>query len=532
MIFRSVHPDVVIPDISVTAHVLRRAEELGDRPALIDGVTGAEVSYARLLGNIRRVAGSLRARGLAKGDVLAIYSPNTLGYPAAFHGTALAGGTVTTANPLYTPEELAAQLRDSHARFIVTTGAFLDKARAAADDAGGIDEIFTFDGADGSTPFDALLEGPELDTDPGIDPSRDLVALPYSSGTTGGCKGVMLTHRNLVANMVQLDGMSMSRPLSEDDRLIAVLPFYHIYGLLVIMNWALSRGAGLVVLSRFDLQEFLGALQDRRVTYAHLVPPILVALAKHPLVDEYDLSALDGIMSGAAPLGADLAKAVEDRLGCTVVQGYGLTETSPVTHHAPNRERGLCPIASIGPSLPNTEVQIVDVGSGEPLGPGERGEVWIRGPQVMKGYLGRPDATAATIDAEGWLHTGDVGYADEGGFFYIVDRVKELIKFKGMQVAPAELEALLLTHPQIKDCAVIRSPDDEAGEVPKAFVVTDHALTADDVMGFVARQVAPHKKVRRVEFVDAIPKSPSGKILRRLLIEREEAARTAGQAGA
>ena len=547
MIFRSPYPDVTIPDSSVTAFALKRAEELADKPAFIDPTTGGTLSFGELAGGIRRVAGGLAARGFGKGDVAAIYSPNTLTYPIAFHGVAHAGGVVTTVNPLYTPGELAGQLRDAHARFLITAGPFLDNAREAAEEAGGIEEIFTFDGepgapkapggepgtpgVPGATPFSALMEAEELEEGPELDPATDLVALPYSSGTTGVSKGVMLTHRNLVANMVQLDGFeSRCRLLTEEDTLIAVLPFFHIYGLLVIMNWALSRGTSIVVLPRFDLEQFLGAIQEYRITYAHLVPPILVALAKHPLVDEYDLSSLTGITSGAAPLGEELAFAVEERVGCVVAQGYGLTETSPVTHQAPNQRRGQTPHASIGPSVPNTEVQIVDVGTGEALGPGERGEVWIRGPQVMLGYLGNPQATAETIDDEGWLHTGDIGYVDENGYCHIVDRVKELIKFKAFQVAPAELEAVLLTHPQIQDVAVVRSPDEEAGEVPKAFVVDDAILTAEDVMSFVAERVSPHKKIRRVEFIDQIPKSPAGKILRRILIERE-AEREAGGAG-
>ncbi|HSH74927.1 MAG TPA: AMP-binding protein, partial [Longimicrobiales bacterium] len=308
---------------------------------------------------------------------------------------------------------------------------------------------------------------------------------------------------------------------TERDTITAVLPFFHIYGLGVIMNYALSRGATLVVIQRFDFGRFLAAIQEHRVTFAHLVPPILLALAKHPLVEEYDLSSLNGIMSGAAPLGGDLAHAVEERIGCVVAQGYGLTETSPVTHTAPNQRRGQTPYDSIGPSLPNTEVQIVDTESGRAVGPGERGELWIRGPQVMAGYLEQPEATAATIDEGGWLHTGDVGYVDEHGNCRIVDRVKELIKYKGFQVAPAELEAVLLTHESIADAAVVRSPDREAGEVPKAFVVSDGTLSEEDVVSFVAERVSPQKRVRRVEFVDAIPKSPSGKILRRVLIDRE-----------
>ena len=525
MIFKSPYPDVEIPDVPVTSHALRHETDFGDKTALIDAPTGTTLTFAELASLIRRAAGGLAARGFGKGDVLAIYSPNTLHYPVAFHGVAHVGGINTTVNPMYTPEELEKQLRDSGARYILTLGPFLDSAREAAEMAGGVDEIFTFDGTEESTPFAELLEADELTKGPPIDPSEDLVALPYSSGTTGISKGVMLTHRNLVANMCQIGGTSShAREITEADTLVAVLPFYHIYGMGVIMNYALAKGASIVILPRFDLEAFLAALQDYGVTFAHVVPPILLALAKHPLVDQYDLSKIDVINSGAAPLGEKLARAVEDRIGCLVCQGYGLTETSPVTHSPRNKFKGGYPHASIGPALPNTEMKIVDTGSGEELGRGKRGELWIRGPQVMKGYLGQPEATGATIDEDGFLHTGDVAYIDEDDNCYIVDRVKELIKYKGYQVPPAELEALLLTNPHIKDAAVVRSPDEEAGEVPKAFVVSDGSLTAEEIMAFVAEHVAPQKKVRRVEFVDQIPKSPSGKILRRVLIEREIAA--------
>ncbi|MDH3205807.1 MAG: 4-coumarate--CoA ligase family protein [Gemmatimonadota bacterium] len=529
MIFKSPYPAVDIPDVPVTSYALRREKEFGDKTALIDAPTGETLTFSELASLIRKTAGGLAARGFGKGDVLAIYSPNTLHYPVAFHGAAHAGGVITTVNPMYTTEELAKQLRDSGARFLLTSGPFLENAREAAEEVGGVDEIFTFDGAEGSTPFSELLEADELEKGPDIDPATDLVALPYSSGTTGISKGVMLTHRNLVANMCQITGTaSRSWEIDADSTLIAVLPFFHIYGMGVIMNYALSKGANIVIMPRFDLEAFLDAIQRYKVTYAHVVPPILLALAKHPVVDQYDLSSLDVINSGAAPLGEDLARAAEERIGCIVSQGYGLTETSPVTHHARNKKKGGFPQASIGPALPNTEVMIVDTATGVALGVGERGELHIRGPQVMAGYLGQPEATAATIDADGWLHTGDVAYVDEDGNFFIVDRVKELIKYKGYQVAPAELEALLLTNPHIKDAAVIRSPDEEAGEVPKALVVSDGSLSAEDVIDFVAEHVAPHKKIRRVEFVDEVPKSPSGKILRRVLIDRELAAMEQG----
>jgi acyl-CoA synthetase (AMP-forming)/AMP-acid ligase II len=271
---------------------------------------------------------------------------------------------------------------------------------------------------------------------------------------------------------------------------------------------------------RFDLEEFLTLLQDHKVTRAYLVPPIILALAKHPIVDKYDLSGLEVIMSGAAPLGGDLAAAASDRLGSVVMQGYGLTETSPVTHMIPD-EPGRDRPGSIGFLIPNTEGRFIDVGSGDDIGPGERGELLIRGPQVMKGYLNNDEATRHTIDDEDWLHTGDIGYVDEDDYFFLVDRLKELIKYKGFQVPPAELEALLLTHPAIADAAVIPIPDEEAGEIPKAYVKLSEEVSEEEIMSFVAEHVAPHKKIRMVEITEEIPKSASGKILRRVLVDQE-----------
>jgi acyl-CoA synthetase (AMP-forming)/AMP-acid ligase II len=258
------------------------------------------------------------------------------------------------------------------------------------------------------------------------------------------------------------------------------------------------------------------------VTLAHLVPPIVLGLSKNPIVDNYKVPTLKTIFSGAAPLGEELTRACMDRLGCSIRQGYGLTETSPVTHSSP-APPGVVKFGSVGVAAPNTECKIIDLETGEPLGPGERGEICVRGPQVMKGYLNKPNATAQTIDADKWLHTGDIGYADEDGHFFIVDRAKELIKYKGFQVPPAELEAVLLTHPSIADAAVIPYPDDEAGEVPKGIIVLKEETEPQAILDFVAERVAPHKRIRYLEFVDQIPKSPSGKILRRVLVEMEKA---------
>jgi acyl-CoA synthetase (AMP-forming)/AMP-acid ligase II len=525
MLFKSPYPDVDIPDFDLTNYFLSRIKTFGNKTAVINGITHQAYTFDQLAAAIKKTAFGLYRRGMKKGDVFAIYSPNCPEYIIAFHAISLAGGTVTTINPLYTPEEIHHQLTDSGARFIVTISQFLENAQSAVLDTS-VKEIFTFDNAKDSTPFSDLQreEGdlPAID----IHPAEDLLALPYSSGTTGFPKGVMLTHRNIIANIVQCEGISHYHLVSVEDRVIGVLPFFHIYGMVVVMNMTLVAGATIVTMPRFDLVQFLELIQKYRITRTNLVPPILVALAKHPLVDQYDLSSIVEFFSGAAPLSQELAAEVSRRLhGCSVVQGYGLTETSPVTHVYNRSMSKVEKLGSVGPAVPNTENMVVDIDSGEPLGVNKKGEIWTRGPQVMKGYLNNPKSTKITIDENGWLHTGDIGYVDEDGNFFIVDRLKELIKYKGYQVAPAELEALLLTHPFVADVAVIPVADEEAGEIPKAFVVKKPGvdITGEELMAWVSQHVSPQKKVRKVEFIDVIPKSLSGKILRRVLVDKERA---------
>ncbi len=518
MIFKSPYPDIEIPEIAFTDFIFQYAEAHADKPALIDGPTGRTLTYQQLAGAIRRVAASLHQRGFKKGDVFAILSPNIPEYAVAFHAPAVLGGIITTINPLYTADEIAVQLNDCQAKYLVTIPQFVEKAQVAQGKSS-IEEIFVFGEAEGTTPFASLLQSDGQIPSIEINPKEDLIVLPYSSGTTGLPKGVMLTHHNLTANVLQT---LVNADFQEDDVMIGILPFFHIYGMIVVMNIFLYLKGTVVTMPQFDLEGFLKIMQDYRITRAALVPPIILALAKHPMVDQFDLSSLRQIFSGAAPLSAELQQAVAQRLGCMAVQGYGLTETSPVTHATPN-DPARVKAGSVGPSVPNTEVRIVDVSTREDLGPHQEGEIWIRGPQVMKGYLNNPSSTRNMLDEDGWLHTGDLGYADEDGYLYIVDRLKELIKYKGMQVAPAELEGVLLTHEAIADAAVIGVKDEEAGELPKAFVVLkpNREISAEDVMAFVAERVAPHKKIRRVEFVPQIPKSASGKILRRVLMDKE-----------
>ena len=517
-VFTSPLPSVQIPDQTITDYVLRHAASLPDKPALIDGPSGRTLTFGQLATGVASVAGGLVAREFAKGDALGVLAPNIPEYALAFHGAAMAGGIVTTINPTYTAQEIQHQLLDSSARYLVTIPMFLEIAQAAIEGTS-VEEIFVFGEAEGATPFSALMDAPLAEHVP-CNPD-DVVVLPYSSGTTGLSKGVMLTHRNLVANLVQTEGMLQ---IASDDIGIAVLPFFHIYGMQVLMNGAVAQGTTLVTMPRFDLEQFLQICQDNHVTRYYLVPPIVLALAKHPLVDQYDLSDARQVFSGAAPLGAEIADEAGRRIGCEVVQGYGLTETSPITHATmPGDVRP----GSIGVLTANMGCRIVDPVSGEDLGIDKDGELWVRGPNVMKGYLNNDEATAITIDQDGYLHTGDIGHVDEHGHYYIVDRLKELIKYKGFQVAPAELEALLLTHEAVADVAVIPVPDEEAGEIPKAFVVLKPEAEAskEDLQEFVANQVATYKQVRELDFVETIPKSASGKILRRILKDAERAKR-------
>jgi acyl-CoA synthetase (AMP-forming)/AMP-acid ligase II len=518
--FKNPYPDVEIPNLSVYDLLFGSIAEADlDRPALIDGGSGAITTYRALIGQVDAVAGALIARGLGAGEVAAVHAPNVPAFAAVLHGILRAGGTATTVNALYTAEDIAKQLEDSNARFLFTVSPQLPQAWEAARRVGiAAERVIVLDGAEGhSSLLDLLTQGapaPRVS----FDPATHLAVLPYSSGTTGRPKGVMLTHRNLVANVCQIQPVMGIR---SDDRLLAVLPFFHIYGLTVLLNAALYERASLVTMPKFDLVEFLRTVAQQKCTYIFVAPPVAVALAKHPSIDQYDLSSVHTIFSGAAPLDEELGEALAARLNCRVRQGYGMSELSPVSHAIAFEDDDVR-LGSVGRPVPNTENQIVDPDTGREIdipaaGVSTPGELWVRGPNVMAGYLGNEAATAEILDADGFLHTGDIAVVDAEGVVYIVDRLKELIKYKGYQVPPAELEALLLTHPQIADAAVIGVLDAEGEEIPKAFVVRQAEAVIDEgeVIAFVADRVAPHKKVRRVEFIDVVPKSPSGKILRK-----------------
>jgi acyl-CoA synthetase (AMP-forming)/AMP-acid ligase II len=499
-----------IPDVTLTHEVLATAERHPDAPALIDGLTGATTTYAALAAAIRTAAARLVAAGVRPGSVVGLAAPNGPVWPVALHGALAAGATVAPLNPACTVDELAGLLGAAGALAVLADPALDDRVVKAAALAR-LRGLNADTGAGPVIPLDELTAPP--DDPPGPLPAPvapDAVAvLPFSSGTTGLPKGVRLTHRNLVANLEQHRELQRLGP---GEVLCAVIPFFHSYGLTLVLHAALASGAAVVTLPRFELGAYLDAIRTHGVTRLHVAPPVLRALVDAP--GEPRLSTVRVAVCGAAPLDPALAARVTARYGFPVVQGYGLTEAAPGTHFTPDDRWDSVPAGSVGWLVPGTEGRIVPLG--DPDG-GPAGELWVRGPQVMAGYLDDPGATAATLDAEGWLRTGDVVTVDDDGVFRVVDRVKELIKYNGYQVPPAELEALIGGHPSVSDVAVVGVADAVAGELPKAFVVADDDLDPDELMAWVAARVAPYKKIRLVERVDAIPRSASGKILRRAL---------------
>ena len=529
MILRSPYPDVEVPAVGLPEFLFGRLDPADvDRPAVLDAATGQGYTFGQLTDAVHRVAGALADRGIGVGAVAGLFAPNSPDYPVAFHGVLAAGAAVSPVNSQYTPTELAHQLRDAGATLLFTAPEGLARARLAVAEPGvTVTEIVVLGDPGGAAPEtpgatavpettlrDLLANAgpaPELTIDP-----ESLAALPYSSGTTGVAKGVMLTHRNLVANLLQLDPIHQ---IDVGSRLLAALPLYHIYGLTSIMNQGLLNRALIVTMPRFDLAGFLRAIAEYRIDHLYIVPPIALALAKSPLVDDYDVTSVRVMVSAAASLDVELGRALARRLDAVVLQGFGLTESSPGTHGTPVDRPDIDP-GSIGLLIPSVEARVVDPVTGEDAAEGAPGELWCRGPNIMRGYLNNPEATASTLDADGFLHTGDLVTADRNGIFRVVGRLKELIKYKGHQVAPAELEAVLLSHEAVADAAVIGVPDPDCGELPKAFVVrreSHPAVAAEDVLAFVAERVAPYKKVRLVEFTDRIPKSAAGKILRKEL---------------
>eukprot|EP01039_Chlorochromonas_danica_P009935 gene9935-10985_t len=507
-----------------------------DLVAIMDASTGASVTYGDLFYYTTSMAESLEKKlGVKKNDRVAIISPNHLHFFTTFMGISLVGAVSTCMNPLSSVKEMTYQIEKTGANYVFvhpmcleTALKVVDRSRIIVMDAssnGAVDGMLHLGSLISPEPLPQALR--RLDVPKDFDP-HSLLTIPFSSGTTGRSKGVMLTHRNLVSNVLQvvpLEGQYLEASETQPrGTLLCPLPFFHIYGLTAGILVSMNAGAKLIFMPSFDLQLFLQTIQDQRVTRAFVVPPIVLALAKHPIIDRYDLSSVKCLMSGAAPLGEDVQVAAAKRLNCLVKQAWGMTETSPCGAITPDYL-----VTSVealkgtsGKLAPGTEAKIVDPSTGEDLDYTSTGELLVRGPQIMAGYLDDPESTKAALEPDGWLHTGDIGHFDEDGWMYITDRLKELIKYKGMQVPPAELEAVLNSMPEVKDAIVIPVPDAEAGELPRAYVVKQDGVTLTEaqVMQFVSDHVAPYKRLRGgVIFIDSVPKSTSGKLLRRVMID-------------
>ncbi|KAF1973960.1 4-coumarate-CoA ligase-like protein [Bimuria novae-zelandiae CBS 107.79] len=535
---KSSYPDVPIPDVDIWGLLFERKDKPfpDDKVIYVDPYTKRSYTYAQVKATAIEFGQGLKALwDWQKGDVLALYTTNCIDTPSVTWGCHWAGGVLSPANPAYTVEELVFQLKDSGAKAIVTQMAFIKNAQEAATQVGiPLDRVIVM--GDQRDPSFMVKHFTSIRKTAGsahyrrtkAKPNDDLAFLVYSSGTTGHPKGVMLTHRNIVSNTIMLkasEGGHMSStggPTGEGDKILAFLPFFHIYGLTCLIHHSLYSGLQLVVMPRFELEDFCKFIQEFKITFLYVVPPIVVLLGKHPLVSKYDLSTVRMMNSGAAPLTKELVETVYNRLKIPIKQGYGLSETSPTTHTQP-WETWDKTIGSVGTLLPYQEAKYMSEDEKE-LQPGEVGELWIKGPNVFKGYLNNPEGTANALTSDGYFKTGDVGYQDAEGYFYITDRIKELIKYNGFQVAPAELEGILLSHPKINDVAVLGVYDnDKATELPRAYVVPKEGLgrteaDAEAIAAWLGERVAGHKRLRGgVKFVDEIPKSASGKILRRVL---------------
>jgi len=540
-VFSSSFEEVVLPEISLHDFILNVARKHPEHKAFIDIDTKFTVTCQDLVSFSENIAQHLVCDfNWKKGDVLGMFLPNHSMYPVCILGTLSCGGIVTLINPLNTEGELAKQLKDTKARILITFEQGLPVALKAVNGSN-VSHVFVLGGKETNKeqdieilPLEHLLM-PVAQKKPiqvSINAKEDVALLPCSSGTTGLTKCVKLTHYNIVSNILQTPSNVVleHQVHPKNEHLIAFLPFFHIYAIFIFVTAGIVNLNTTIVMPRFDLVKFLTAIQEYKPKRLQCVPPIILALAKQPIVEKFDLSSLICVACSAAPLAKDMAVDCLERLkkltknpNLVLWQGYGMTELSPLAL-APSNDP--IDLSSSGTLISNMKMRVVNIDTGKDCDVGEQGELVFSGPNLMQGYLNQDEATKFTI-RDGWLFSGDIGYIDQRGRVYIVDRVKELIKYKGYQVPPAELEAVLLQHPAVADCAVIGVPDLEAGEIPKAFVVLknkeDTTLKESDIMSFVEEKVSPQKKIRMVEFIDAIPKATSGKILRRILRDREKA---------
>ncbi|XP_072956701.1 4-coumarate--CoA ligase 2-like [Typha angustifolia] len=520
-IFRSKLPDIPLANhLPLHTYCFQNMSQYADSPCLISSATDKIYTFSETHLLCRKTAAFLSNLGIGHGDCVMLLLHNCPEYVFTFMGASFLGAMTTAANPFCTPAEIQKQFKASGAKVAITVSPYVGKLAKLSE---GFKVVTIDDPPEGCISFWEMSAADETSIpDITIDPN-DPVALPFSSGTTGLPKGVILTHKSLISSIAQqVDGENPNLYLNKEDVVLCVLPLFHIFSLNSVLLCSLRAGSAVMIMPKFEIVAMLTAIEKYKVTVAAVVPPLVLALAKNPVVEKYDLGSIRIVLSGAAPLGKELEEALKNRVPQAVFgQGYGMTEAGPVLSMCPAFAKQPSPAksGSCGTVVRNAELKVIDPETGCTLGRNLPGEICIRGPQIMKGYLNDPEATSATIDVEGWLHTGDIGYVDDNEEVFIVDRVKELIKFKGFQVPPAELEALLIAHSSIADAAVVPQKDEEAGEVPVAFVIRakDSDITEEAIKDFIAKQVVFYKRLHKVYFVHSIPKSPAGKILRKEL---------------
>ncbi|XP_046579878.1 probable 4-coumarate--CoA ligase 1 [Haliotis rubra] len=513
---------VVVPkDMSISQYLLQDASKHASNTALIDGKTDRRISFERLQDDIHTLTSAFYHLGLRHRDIVTMYATNVPEIAHVFCSVTDNGAALSLANSQLTADDLASQLRQTRSRLLITTPDCADTALAASALSPYTQEVICIGQAPGCRPLSDLLQNKHLPSHPRIHikPDSTTALIPFSSGTTGLPKGVMLSHYNIISDLCQLRHPLFLRMSSEEDVTLCALPTMHIAGIVIGMCLPLSQGAPTIMLPRYNPRDFLQAVHHYRVTFSQVAPSVISFLAKHPMVDKFDVSSFTSILSGAAALSKELTTAFIERLKINgLQQGYGMTEASPATHVSP---RGFSKHGSVGVPLPLTRSKIVDPVTGADLGPGEEGEVCVKGPQVMMGYLNNRTSTQAAFTSDAWLRTGDLGFYDDDGCYYIIDRLKDIIKFKGYQISPCHLENIILNHPDVEDAAVVGIPTKGVGEVPRAFVVAKPSVTEKDLIDLVASHVAPYRHLRGgVEFVENVPRNPSGKILRRVLRDR------------